>query len=740
LIRSFAKRSDGWFAFFARELAPSPRRVVEATRTAVKSTVTTGLATVMQVMGPFGPLFAFRIGQPGISLGLREGALTIILAAAMQAAIVPITGKLLDYPGLVMAFLFIVFWTIAYFLSHTQLFMLFALTAVGTISTLYQAIFEPGQIGWGSAYTFDGILVATLVMVSVDTLVWPASPETHLLESIAADLERARRRLRLVGRRYLDLSDEPLAQAVARSTLAPNLALLESVKEKTKPNAERLAVLLDAVMMAERVYLEVERLAVLGGQPLPSEILENYGQRIRSAIEAADDAIGGRAQDVVEGLAGKEMPTHEFEELNRSSTWPSALDASPLGVDDQARSIESSNLLGFADGLQKIAAFLEPRQEFREAGAGEGTPNDGGGETRPFLDPAAFRFAVKLGATITLALLVGLTTQRADLQTILWSVIVAGSPNTYGAVARKTLLRLAGCALGGLATLAAMLVVSQHFESLAAYLAAIFFVAFLSTYLAQSSEWLGYAGIQAGITFLICYVGAAPATDVYKPLWRLWGIVLGVLTTGFVFLFLFPEYAYEKLAESLDRLMRIALAFGKNVSAGRVSEGEIVAVERRFSATLLQVLNFADQSRLEGLAGAAYSAAGTEAAAIVTRIAYRFVVIARERLGDSEAVLPESVRERRARLDAAFFSAFEALLENFETSQTSGPPASNASPRPPISSLNTPLEELTADASRQARSGPPEVRSSLVTQVECYRRLVTLLASLETEWSKVVAA
>ncbi len=129
--------------FFARELAPSQRRIVEAARNAAKSTVTTGLAAVMQILGPFGPLFAFRIGQPGISLGIFEGALIIACAAAMQAAIVPITGQLLDYPGLLMAFLFVVFAAVAYLLSNTRLFLILALVAVGTITTVYTGIFEP---------------------------------------------------------------------------------------------------------------------------------------------------------------------------------------------------------------------------------------------------------------------------------------------------------------------------------------------------------------------------------------------------------------------------------------------------------------------------------------------------------------------------------------------------------------------------------------------------------------------
>ena len=79
--------------FFVRELAPTHRRWVEATRTALKATLTTGIAATLQILGPFGPLFAFRIGQPGVSLGLFEGGLTIVTAAAVQAAIVPITGK-----------------------------------------------------------------------------------------------------------------------------------------------------------------------------------------------------------------------------------------------------------------------------------------------------------------------------------------------------------------------------------------------------------------------------------------------------------------------------------------------------------------------------------------------------------------------------------------------------------------------------------------------------------------------
>ena len=85
-----------------------------------------------------------------------------------------------------------------------------------------------------------------------------------------------------------------------------------------------------------------------------------------------------------------------------------------------------------------------------------------------------FDFSIELGATNTLGQLVGLTTQRADHHTILWSIAVAGQPNQYGAVVRKTVLRLAGCVTGSLAAIAAateaaalLIRIAYRFQSIA---------------------------------------------------------------------------------------------------------------------------------------------------------------------------------------------------------------------------------------------------------------------------------
>jgi hypothetical protein len=53
--------------------------------------------------------------------------------------------------------------------------------------------------------------------------------------------------------------------------------------------------------------------------------------------------------------------------------------------------------------------------------------------------------------------------------------------------------------------------------------------------------------------------------------------------------------------------------------------------------------------------------------------------------------------------------------------------------------LNTSIEELVADGMLEGQHlPPPEARGGFFAQVESYRRLVILLSSLDTEWSKIV--
>ena len=82
---------------------------------------------------------------------------------------------------------------------------------------------------------------------------------------------------------------------------------------------------------------------------------------------------------------------------------------------------------------------------------------------------------MKVGLCIVIGYVIGLITQRADLSTILTTVLITALP-TYGAALRKMILRIIGVIIGGTMTLLTIIIVTPNFETLPAYMMALFVV------------------------------------------------------------------------------------------------------------------------------------------------------------------------------------------------------------------------------------------------------------------------
>jgi multidrug resistance protein MdtO len=110
------------------------------------------------------------------------------------------------------------------------------------------------------------------------------------------------------------------------------------------------------------------------------------------------------------------------------------------------------------------------------------------------------------------------------------------------------ILRIVGALIGGAVSLLAIIIVTPNFETLPAYLLAVFIVFYVSAYSSLASGRVAYAGKQIGTTFALVFAGLSPALDVYEPLWRIWGILLGTLVVAIVtLLYWWPEYAGDSL-------------------------------------------------------------------------------------------------------------------------------------------------------------------------------------------------
>jgi len=225
------------------------------------------------------------------------------------------------------------------------------------------------------------------------------------------------------------------------------------------------------------------------------------------------------------------------------------------------------------------------------------------------------------------------------------------------------------------------------------------------------------------VSHLLCRNGAVVRR--LRTLWRFWGIVLGVLTNGFVFLLLWPEYAGDKVIDSLAKLMKTSLAFAREVAEGTITEGRIAALAQGLSANLLQVLNFADQARVEGQSGREISASGFDAAATVIRIAYRFEVIARARLSGAEAALPRDVARLCSAREREYCDALESrveILQSIKSAEHSVLPTSRAESFDVAPAMAALFEGRDLEA-----------------QLESYRRLPILFERLDGALSKIAA-
>ncbi len=178
---------------------------------------------------------------------------------------------------------------------------------------------------------------------------------------------------------------------------------------------------------------------------------------------------------------------------------------------------------------------------------------------------------------MAIAFIVAMTAQRADLKTIILTVMIAGLP-TYGGSLHKMILRLVGAAMGGVLAIAAIVVSSPNFETILSYMIVCFLMFYVAAYVGLSGGGLGYAGKQAGTTFALVFVALSPSVAVTEPLYRLWGIILGVIVVALVFLILAPDYAGEAMVPRLEKMLKAMLSLMPSPTS-RLTDREIETIE-----------------------------------------------------------------------------------------------------------------------------------------------------------------
>jgi uncharacterized membrane protein YccC len=723
-------------ALVARELAPSARKIRTALRISTIVTIAIGLDASCHVNTQLGAVIVWLLAGAGPMMSIRKAlAWQIAVMLALITAVV-MARAFAETPWLMLPFVFVWISVSTYVGATRKLGVGMLVIQIVCLITFYGVVFGPQEIGWNAAASFDGSAIAFGVIVLFDNWLWPDPGEPILMESLGASAARARSQLLWASNFFLAGESIPRPPLPApTSDLPAHMALLDQALAEGA-SEHRRAILLAAITRAARISLEVDRLITTARENLPREIrtmVPDEIQRAVNALAAALDEISHKLSARIVAGADEQAPATRTEvRLAMDNLDARVIEIRPAYI-GKASPAEIENFAAFIDSLAALTRHVErPLDEPPRRPTTNPSKRAVPRLSDP-ADPAVVRYCLKVGLCTLVGYLIGLITQRPDLFIILMTVITTATPS-YGATLHKMYLRIAGAIIGGAVSLLAIIIVTPNFETLPAYMLAAFAVFYPFAYSSLGNARMSYAGKQMGIIFSLVFVGLSPSANIYEPLWRIWGVLLGDFVVAIVFFTLWPEYAGDSLVPRLRRVLANMLALAPGGSASR-SEDQILKTNSETMRVLTEFLEIADDARMEGRTCAVYHNGIVEAAGALRRISNRLSSIATARVLTQMPQLDPVTEFARERVFNAIRGQLISWLDFFSGAEWFSTSAARAiAEKHSAGELAEPLNEFSSHLEEggfaRLASWPLEPRRTMIAELQSMRGLEFLFSEL----------
>jgi uncharacterized membrane protein YccC len=126
-----------------------------------------------------------------------------------------------------------------------------------------------------------------------------------------------------------------------------------------------------------------------------------------------------------------------------------------------------------------------------------------------------------------------------------------------GATLHKGVLRIGGCIIGGALALFTIVFLMPHMVTIASLVVVVACVSAIAGWVATGTELISYAGLQIAFAFFYSvFQGYAPDTDLDNVRDRVVGILFGLIVTGLVFAYIWPERTIDRLRDALRAALR----------------------------------------------------------------------------------------------------------------------------------------------------------------------------------------
>ena len=170
-----------------------------------------------------------------------------------------------------------------------------------------------------------------------------------------------------------------------------------------------------------------------------------------------------------------------------------------------------------------------------------------------FTNPAHAQFALKVTLAGMFCYIVYMAIDWSGIHTALITCTFIALESTEATLYKGT-LRIVGCVIGGALGLFTIVFLIPHMETIASLVVVVACASAMAAWVAAGSERISYAGLQIAFAFFYSvFQGYAPDTDLDNVRNRVVGILFGLIVTGLVFQYIWPERA-QPMEQTADKL------------------------------------------------------------------------------------------------------------------------------------------------------------------------------------------
>jgi hypothetical protein len=237
-----------------------------------------------------------------------------------------------------------------------------------------------------------------------------------------------------------------------------------------------------------------------------------------------------------------------------------------------------------------------------------------------------------------------------------------------------------------------------------------------------------------GVIFSLVFVGLSPSVNIYEPLWRIWGVLLGDFVVAMVFFTLWPEYAGNSLLPRLKKVIANTLALAPSGSASS-SEDQILKTNAETMRVLTEFFEIADDAGMEGRTCAVYHDGIVEAAGALRRISNLLSSIATARVLTQMPQLDPITEFAREGVFNAIRGQLISWLDFYSGAECFSASAARAiAQKHSADELAEPLNEFSSQLEEggfaRIESWALEPRRTMLAELQSMRRLVFLFSEL----------